>query len=338
MTSTASHERDAIAQLAQRMRGRKLPGERELSRQFNISRARVRAILAELEAAGLVQRRQGSGTYALEEGTTALASVALFLDDSLRLGDDPFYSLIVERLQQVIQTEGIRCMIERIHAESQPTIVDDGIVAVGPGGRNILERLQRYGPPAVGLFIDAQIKRGARVSLLDLNNESAGRDAVQFLLTSGCRQIFYVGHSGLPVSQARVSGAQVAARQADIKLKVLASGMNYASGLAIAQELALDPGESPVGLIAANDWVALGLHTGLVNRGPDIRRLVELVSFDGLPLTADPVLAIRSLAVPIDTMAQDAVTELRRLAAHPAACGRSIRYPLSLANDAQPAV
>jgi len=35
------------------------------------------------------------------------------------------------------------------------------------------------------------------------------------------------------------------------------------------------------------------------------------------------------LAAPIDTMAADAVAELRRLAAAPVSCGREISYPLS---------
>ena len=40
-----------------------------------------------------------------------------------------------------------------------------------------------------------------------------------------------------------------------------------------------------------------------------------IVSFDGLPITADPSVGIRSLAAPIDAIATDAVAELRRLAA-----------------------
>jgi GntR family transcriptional regulator len=42
--------------------GTKLPTEFELCQRFNVSRSTVRQALAELEAAGLVRRRQGSGT------------------------------------------------------------------------------------------------------------------------------------------------------------------------------------------------------------------------------------------------------------------------------------
>lgn len=43
--------------------GTRLPEERELARQFDTSRATVRAALTALEREGLIERRQGSGTY-----------------------------------------------------------------------------------------------------------------------------------------------------------------------------------------------------------------------------------------------------------------------------------
>ena len=101
------------------------------------------------------------------------------------------------------------------------------------------------------------------------------------------------------------------------------------AGLADAAELAAPSAGPRVGVIAGNDWLALGLHTALMTRGPRVRERVEIVTFDGLPITADPSLRIRSLAAPIDAMATDAVAELRRLAAAPVACGRDISYPLS---------
>jgi len=59
------------------MRGRKLPPERELAKQFGITRGRVRAVLDTLEARELLVRHQGGGTYALEDGSAAVSTVAL---------------------------------------------------------------------------------------------------------------------------------------------------------------------------------------------------------------------------------------------------------------------
>ncbi|MEK0160954.1 pyruvate dehydrogenase complex transcriptional repressor PdhR [Pseudoalteromonas piscicida] len=53
--------------------GAKLPPERELAKQFEVSRPSLREAIQKLEAKGLVTRRQGGGTYVknqLEEGLT----------------------------------------------------------------------------------------------------------------------------------------------------------------------------------------------------------------------------------------------------------------------------
>ncbi|AVJ55149.1 pyruvate dehydrogenase complex transcriptional repressor PdhR [Idiomarina sp. OT37-5b] len=43
--------------------GQKLPSERDLAQQFNVSRQSLREAIQKLEAKGLVDRRQGGGTY-----------------------------------------------------------------------------------------------------------------------------------------------------------------------------------------------------------------------------------------------------------------------------------
>lgn len=43
--------------------GQKLPPERQLAEQFNVSRPSLREAIQKLEARGLLQRRQGGGTY-----------------------------------------------------------------------------------------------------------------------------------------------------------------------------------------------------------------------------------------------------------------------------------
>ncbi len=53
--------------------GEKLPPERELAKQFEVSRPSLREAIQKLEAKGLVTRKQGGGTFVknqLEEGLT----------------------------------------------------------------------------------------------------------------------------------------------------------------------------------------------------------------------------------------------------------------------------
>ncbi|MEE9539435.1 MAG: FadR/GntR family transcriptional regulator [candidate division NC10 bacterium] len=73
---------DIVAQLKELIAERKvkpgdqLPSERELSETFQVSRASVREAIRSLESMGLIQSRQGEGTYIASSVETLLASVA----------------------------------------------------------------------------------------------------------------------------------------------------------------------------------------------------------------------------------------------------------------------
>ena len=327
---TVDSDVDAIERLVLRMRGRKLPPERDLAKQFNISRARVRTVLDDLESRGLVARQQGSGTYALEQGTTAVSNVVLLVDARLKLGADPFFSAVVERVQQVCQMEKIRCTLERLAPGEKPVILEDGIIGVGSAARDVLERLTRRDVPAVGLFTRATITPGSRVTILDLDHGAGGRIAVRRLLDAGCCQLLFVGCDSARSCDLQVAAAEQVATEAGCKISKIESEIDFAAGLSVAAQISMpqDP-SSRIGIIAANGWLALGLHTGLVMRGARVRERVEIVGFEGIPQTDDGSLRIRSLVPPVDAMAADAVAELRRLATSPLSCGREILYPFA---------
>ena len=52
--------------------GEMLPSEDELKRMFNVSRTTVRSALASLTLSGLIDKRQGIGTFVRKAGTTPL--------------------------------------------------------------------------------------------------------------------------------------------------------------------------------------------------------------------------------------------------------------------------
>ena len=73
--------------------GERLPSERQLAEQFDAARGTVRAALSQLEAARLLSRRVGSGTFvryrghADREGIAALTSPLELID--VRLSVEP---------------------------------------------------------------------------------------------------------------------------------------------------------------------------------------------------------------------------------------------------------
>jgi DNA-binding LacI/PurR family transcriptional regulator len=308
--------------------GEKLPGERELTALFGISRPRIRRLLSDLEMEGLIQRRQGSGTFALgtNPSSPTLETVLLSIDSSLRLNDDPFFSLLIEQFLRTLQAEGIRSVVRRF-TEGERQLnqrSEDGIITIGLSSGESLRALVAAGdPPVVALLVpDAPLPTGALFSLLQCDNLGGGRMAAEYLRERGLESLFFVGRSDIPASAERLAGAEQVIRP----LRVIeASGLNFAGGQQAAEQFpALHPSER-FGIIAANDWLAVGLHVGLTARGISPGQF-QIVSFDGLEIAAQPSFGIASLAAPLPEIVEDAIAELRRLARTPAPPGRVLRY------------
>lgn len=322
-----------IKALVLRTPGGRLPPERELANLLKVGRPAIRRALARLEEQGLVVRRQGSGTFAVSTGHRELTSVGVLVDARLRLGDDPFFTRVLETVQRVLQEQHVRCLVHRLDEDGRGVVLEDGVLTLGLAGERFLARHTRTDPPAVGMFLSSPNRPTGRVSLLDLDDTDGGAQAAGELLRGGCAQILFVGHTDIPAARKRLEGAKEAARAGGpVPVTPLPAGMNYAAGLAAAsevQKLAQAERDARVGLIAANDWLALGLHTGLLGLGRSVRQRYQIASFDGLPVTAEPSLGIASLEAPIEEMATDAVNELRRLCASENAKGRKISYPMA---------
>lgn len=324
MPSESDDKYQALRQIVEKQAGRRLPGERELATQLGIPRSALRGLLDMLEYEGLVRRQQGSGTYAVDTQARRLRSVVLLIDEELKLGEDPFFSLLVEHLQASIQAQGAQCLLRRVGWNWQLQHEYDGAITLGQAGKSILVQVQKGSSPVVGLLVDAQPQAGAPASIFQLADREAGAEAVRWLLAAGCQRIFFLGKRDRTASRERLAGVEEALRETGVALQFFNCSLNYMAGLKLGQELPLFPDETPPGIIAANDWLAVGLRAGLLSRLSGSQRKVHLVSFDGLPITADPVLDIHALAVPLQTIAADAVAELERLLS--AAPGRIVRY------------
>lgn len=320
-------ELEALRRIVLSLRGQRLPGERELADRLGISRPKLRGLLTILQREGLIESRPKSGTYAIDPLLPRLSRVALLIDSHLKLGDDPFFSLLAEALQRNVQSAGAQCTIVR--TDGQKPSFEDGAITLGLSGHELLRAQAAGDPPMVCLLLEAASRATRRASVFSLEDREAGSEAASLLLRRGCREILFLGRRDIPASRDRFAGANAVAREAGVSLQFVGSHLSYAAGLRLGAGMDLSTGDGPVGIIATNDWMALGLRMGLSQRPVPALRPVEIASFDGLPLTAEPSLRISSLSVPIAQIAADAVDELKRLVYTPGAAGRNIRYHMS---------
>ncbi len=333
--STADQTHEAIQRLARAIPGLKLPGERELAEKYEVSRQHIRRVLARLAAEGVIERRQGSGTYAALLKPETMRRIGLWIDKRLRLRDDPFFTLMIERILHACHDDNIRCTVERVDENHPPRAWEDGILTLGMAAATLLPRLSAQDPPAVGLFVDFALRPGSHISLLQMDDFGAGHNAAQWLASTGCSRLVFVGRMGLPVSDARLAGAREASTRLGIELDAIDARMNYPAGLTVGSDMKLSSSEK-IGVFCANDWLALGVHAGLSGRASTRDRVV-MAGVDGLPVVADPRVAVRSLRAPLETIASDALAELRRLSGFPPVGGRVVRYPLTWADESKTA-
>ena len=321
---------DQVRRLVLQRAGQRLPSERELATELRISRPRLRSILAALRSEGLIEQRPGSGTYALAPDDEGLNRVAVLIDETLKLRDDPV------RLPPIRMPPGQaagrgRPLHDRARRRGGVDLSSgDGAITLGLVGRRVVESLRPQDPPVVGLLLGPDVRPGGRASIFLLEDREAGANAARFAIEKGCRHVFFLGRTDIPASSERYDGVRsVLDGIDDVVLTFMSTHLNYAAGLKLGMEWVPPAVNGPVAIIVTNDWLAVGFRTGLrrheVHQGP--RQYI--ISFDGLPITADPALDIHSLVVPVQAIAQDAVMELRNLNRSPISVGRVVRYPLS---------
>ena len=78
-----------IAALTDEQRGRALPSEGDLSRQYSLSRITVRQALKSLEAKGLVYSAQGRGSFPTVPRVKGISGFHSFTDEVRRNGQEP---------------------------------------------------------------------------------------------------------------------------------------------------------------------------------------------------------------------------------------------------------
>lgn len=98
-------------------RGAKLPTERELGESFGVSRAVVREAVKVLNAIGLVESRQGSGSY-VSNNPIPVISQALTLSVTPEEGS----VLLLFEFREALETLAARCAAERAGAAQREAI------------------------------------------------------------------------------------------------------------------------------------------------------------------------------------------------------------------------
>lgn len=272
----------------------RVPSERELAEQMAVSRVSIRKALAVLVAEGLLEQRQGMGTYVLPKQT--VRELHLLRSPEIK-PEDPFYLQLLSAIATHAASDGIRLTVldgERILAPDSSAIAcEEPLVLLGPVPEGLAGSLAgRYGRIV-------SVHGGHRVAgetEVRFDDRHVGCEAAQRLAARGhARLALLSGPVRYESARERREGFLAEAERLACTVQIVEEKMNWGGGIRAAERMLAERGASglPEAVFAANDWMALGFIQRMREAGVRVPADIAVIGCDNLPLSAefDPPLA-----------------------------------------------
>ncbi len=332
--------------------GDRLPTERDLMERFSVSRITARRALDELEQAGLIFRRRGSGSYVADPKKDAARSrcVGFVIPDDA--GESPFLRF-VQGATEVLTARGLQLALYAATSDEKDQL-QALLQARGDGCDGILfypgpletARATLFNMAAVHyplVVLDKQFS-GLPVSYVASDNVAGARALGEYLLQKGHRKLAYLSpdvNLGTTTGQRYMGFCQAVEVLAPgegtlVHRAVFESSDEYESSIsryeaALAERLPplLDDlhRQGVTAVCAMNDYIAMRVAQALRSLGLSAPADMAVTGFDDVEYAryADP---------PLTTVRQDfagmgaaAAREICRLIARPDAAPKQIVLP-----------
>lgn len=294
--------------------GDKIPTERELEKEFNLSRITISKGLSNLVSEGLLMRKQGHGTFVTlgskKEDTPRLIK---YISPMGFKGEVPIRYGVLEAMHDVLADKGYETGIDfygTIEEQSKCIRCDRDAYHAGfiiffePGCANVeeLSHLKEENFPFV--LIDAY-PPDMDMDFVVTDNIEGGRMVVEHLVQLGHRNITYVTKAIDRSSMSdRLSGFIKGLVIQDLPFsqnsvyKLKSAGAESVSEIPAAMDDILSYPEAPTAIFFSNDTLALEALSYLTSRGIRVPEDISIVGYDNIDRSTNA-------PVPLATVAQD---------------------------------
>jgi LacI family transcriptional regulator, galactose operon repressor len=264
--------------------GQRLMSERELARQLGVSRWTLQGALAELEADGLLERRQGSGTFVVAAPTTAprrdLSQLVIIASSHFERGEHwTYYSDIIAGMLGQAPKLRARCTVLALNEPDEEELIwktrfmrrFDGFISVAIDRRDLITRLLRLKRGPV-VLAEHYIRDLPITGIVDGSFEGM-RAVTKHLAALGHRRIAYIDTPNRQAINPEkfagfVEGLAERGLQLDEELVAIpAKPGNPREFAANATERFLDMPSPPTAIACFDDVRALGAIDALAGRG-----------------------------------------------------------------------
>ncbi len=172
--------------------GGRLPSERSLADEFNISKVTMSKALVELAREGLLVRHVGRGTFVADKNSASTKTMKITVVGLQDIQSDEYYVGLHRGIQKVALNERLDVSYANINDGNYNAVLDsrhsDGLLLIDPEVRFLpeLQALYRQGVPFVVLGASWPDKE---MPCVDSDNYSASVKAIQYLHRLGHRHI-----------------------------------------------------------------------------------------------------------------------------------------------------
>jgi GntR family transcriptional regulator of arabinose operon len=294
--------------------GQRIPSESELVKTFGASRPTVNRALRELQLAGAIERRAGSGSYVRADAAARGYTFGLLIPE---LGRTEIFEPICRGMAEAQHASHHvllwgSSLADSANIEQQASQACRQLTAKRVSGvffapleltpekdsinRAIAEMLDRAGIPIVLLDRDlVTYPARSQYDLVGIDNRRAGFVITSHLLKAGCKRVMFVGRPGsAPTVDARIAGYREALGDKGNGLEPCVCRIEPEDKEQVQAALAKF---KPEGIVCANDFTAAHLLKTLTELGINVPAQVRMAGIDDVKYAS-------LLSVPLTTVHQ----------------------------------
>ncbi|SDY00724.1 LacI family transcriptional regulator [Evansella caseinilytica] len=224
--------------------------------------------------------------FAADLKRTKTNTIALILDDI----SGPFYSVLVEGVQDIVSKEGYGLVACSSHGGASSTAVKfltekraDGCIVFSHKMTDDIIRSASSGNYPI-VLLDRKLECDSTV-MIEVDNEDGGYHATDFLLKNGHKKIAYIsGPAESYNSRMRFAGYKKALEDAGVGLdsKWVFEGDFTNRGGELATTMLLAQSDKPTAIFYGNDEMAIGGMAALKRAGLKIPDDISIIGFDDI--------------------------------------------------------
>ena len=291
----------------------KLPGERVLAKELNVSYMTVRKAIAELTEEGVLQKFTTKGTFVSSKKISPKLTnnIGFFLDEDIKEGiSSPYYSLVFKALEKAVKRNGYNMLLfsdfDDLNPLKNQKKIDGVIICCFPRLEDRIQEIKKYVP----IVLLDNIASDKSLPSITIDNYNSCSRSTEYLWSLGHRRIGFI--SGLldsDVCKDRLLGYTSALSRLgseEDKSLIYKGDYSYGSGEKGGKYFVSLP-QPATAIICANDSMAIGAMKVIREMGLRIPEDISVIGFDDIEVSSRVFPTLTTNAAPIKEMADKSV-------------------------------